>query len=187
MQKDKKTLREEMMAKMAELSAEKRAEISQKLQMALFQTELWDNANTIGVNLSVENEWDTRNIVAEALRTGKRVVVPKTIPETKTLVFFHILDENHIEAGNFGLIEPIVEKTIPVDKNEIDLLIVPGLAFTKEGYRIGHGAGYYDRFLADFIHPTISLVATQQFIESFPIEAFDIPINYIITEEGILA
>lgn len=186
METDKKTFRKQMMAKLARLTDEERHATSAALQTALFQTELWQNAGTIGIYLSMGNEWDTWAIVAEAFKAGKQVVVPKTVPKTKTLVFFQITDENQTEKGNFGLTEPIVEATIPVEKNEIDLLIVPGLIFTKEGYRIGFGGGYYDRYLANFIHTTVSLASNRQVVESFPIESFDIPVNYLITEVGIV-
>lgn len=88
--------------------------------------------------------------------------------------------------GYFGLDEPDVKKTTPVKKDAIDLLIVPGLVFTKKGYRVGFGGGYYDRYLTDFTQPTVSLVHTKQFVEDFPIEPFDIPVQYLVTEKGII-
>ena len=88
--------------------------------------------------------------------------------------------------GNFGISEPDTQKAKEIDKNQIDLLLVPGLIFTRDGYRIGFGGGYYDRFLTDFVQPTVSLASTKQLVDDFPVEPFDIPVNYLLTEEGFV-
>ena len=182
----KKEIRKEMAAAFALIDKQEHEKTSQKLQERLFQSGLWKNAKTIAVYLSIGNEWDTRNIVEQAFIEGKKVAVPKTIPDTKELIFYEIKNFSQTVKGNFGLEEPNIEKTQPIDKDAIELLIVPGLVFTQDGYRVGFGGGYYDRYLTDFIHPTASLVYTMQLIDDFPIEPFDIPVNYLITEKGII-
>lgn len=82
--------------------------------------------------------------------------------------------------SSFGVEEPLVfEKVV---KDEIDLLIVPGLIFSSEGYRIGFGGGYYDRFLKDFQGPTVSLAFGEQIRDDWQPENFDIPVAKIITD-----
>ncbi len=186
MPESKKRFREEMIAAFAQLDKEEHDDISRQLQRRLFQSGLWENAQTIAVYLSMGDEWDTRKIVEKAWSEGKRVVIPKTIPDTKEMIFYTLSDWSQTVKGPFNLEEPNIEKTAAVEKDEIELLIVPGLVFTKEGYRIGFGGGYYDRFLADFVYPTASLVHTNQLVDSFYIEPFDIPVNYLITEQGII-
>lgn len=186
MPESKKKLREEMLAAFAQLSEEEHTEISHQLHQGLFQSGLWENAETVAVYLSVRKEWDTRDIVEQAWADGKKVVIPKTIPDTKEMIFYEILNWSQTVQGPFQLEEPNVRETTAVEKEAIELMIVPGLVFTNEGYRIGFGGGYYDRYLADFIHPTASLVHTNQLTASFYIERFDIPINYLITEQGII-
>lgn len=186
MPESKERFREEMLTSFAQIGEEEHQEISNALQKRLFQSGLWENADTIAVYLSVRNEWDTRKIVEKAWADGKRVAIPKTIPDTKELIFYAITDWSQTVKGPFSLEEPNTEETSVVEKDEIELMLVPGLVFTKEGYRIGFGGGYYDRFLADFIYPTVSLVHTNQLIDSFYIESFDIPVNYMITEQGII-
>lgn len=187
MVESKESIRKAMQAAFSQLDEKRHQDISKQLQTALFQTDLWKNAQTIGTYLSIEKEWDTRNIVGQALKEGKRVAVPKTIPDTKELVFYEMDEWADInEKGYFGLDEPDVTRTRPVEKDALDLLIVPGLVFTTSGYRIGFGGGYYDRYLDDFIHPTVSLVHSKQFVESFPLEAHDIPVQYLVTEHGLL-
>lgn len=186
MPESKKQFRKQMVSAFAQISDEERREISEVLQTRLFASGLWENAETIAVYLSVGNEWDTRKIVEKAWADGKRVAVPKTIPDTKEMIFYALENWSQTVPAPFNLEEPNVEDTVPVTKDEIELMIVPGLVFTKEGYRIGFGGGYYDRYLAGFIHPTASLVHTNQLTESFYIEPFDIPVNYLITEQGII-
>lgn len=187
MVKSKKSIRTAMKAAFAQIDKAEHQKITQQLHEVLFASDLWKNAQIIGTYLSVGGEWDTRAIVAQALTEGKKVAVPKTVHKTKALVFYEMKDWSQIvEDGYFGLDEPDPEVTTPIDKDDINLLLVPGLVFTKNGYRVGFGGGYYDRYLKDFIHPTVSLVHTNQLVDNFPIEPFDIPVHYLVTEEGII-
>jgi 5-formyltetrahydrofolate cyclo-ligase len=81
-----------------------------------------------------------------------------------------------------GLFEPITDETLSVKKNEIDLQIVPGLVFSDEGYRIGFGGGYYDRYMSDYNGATLSLAFVTQTSHKIPVEGHDIPVSKIITE-----
>lgn len=187
MVESKSSIRKAMRTAFSKIDEKEHDDISDELQAVLFASDLWQKSKTIGLYLSVGKEWDTRNIVNRAFEEDKRVAVPKSIHDSKELIFYEITDWSQvIENGYYGLDEPDVEQTHPLDKDDIDLLIVPGLVFTKNGYRVGFGGGYYDRFLTDFIHSTASLVHTKQIVESFPIESFDIPVNYLITEQGII-
>lgn len=175
-----------MLLSLSKLEKTERNEISDQIQQYLFQSDLWRDAQTIGVYLSIGDEWDTREIVKRALEEGRDVVIPKTIPDTKELVFYRITDPSQTVMGHFNLEEPDIEVTESVDKDRIDLLIVPGLVFTENGYRIGFGGGYYDRFLADFVNPTVSILHSSQIVDTFSVEHFDIPVNYLITEKGMI-
>lgn len=186
MVKNKETLRKSMQEKLSELSKKERESISKKLQEKLFQSELWKKADSIGIYLSFGTEWDTREIIKQAWNMNKKIAIPKTIPSKKEMNFYQINDYSEVEKGHMGIEEPIVEKAQYVNKKEIDLLIVPGLIFSEKGYRIGFGGGYYDRFLADFIHPTLSLVWSNQLVESIPINQYDLPVQYILTENGFI-
>ena len=187
MVESKRSIRKAMKTAFTQIDPETHADISNALQTVLFESDLWATARSIGVYLSVGNEWDTRKIVDQALAEGKHVAVPKTIPETKELVFYEMTDWAQInEKGYFGLEEPNTDVTQPMAKDDIELLIVPGLVFTLSGYRIGFGGGFYDRFLVDYIHPTVSLAHSKQFVDSFPMESFDIPVQFLVTEQGIV-
>lgn len=116
----------------------------------------------------------------------EKVCIPKSIHKSRALHFYEIISFQQVEKGYFDLLEPVVSETRRVDNSEIDLMIVPGLAFTRQGYRIGFGGGYYDRFLKDFKHTTVSLLHSNQLVKSFPIETFDMPVQYLVTEKGLM-
>src|SRR5690625_1834034 len=167
-----------MLLSLSKIDETERNEISNQIQQHLFQSDLWRDAQTIGVHLSMGNEWDRREIVGRAFEEGGSVVIPKTIPDTKELVFYRIANLNQTVMGPFNLEEPDVEFTAPVDQDDIDLLIVPGLAPAITRYRIGFGGGYYHRFFANVVPPTVSILHSSQIVDTFAVEHFDIPVHY---------
>ncbi|MBB6448260.1 5,10-methenyltetrahydrofolate synthetase [Geomicrobium halophilum] len=126
-------------------------------------------------------------IMEKGWKQGKKVCVPKCFPAKKELQFYEIDGYHQLEDGFFDLIEPIPEKTDKKNKEEMDVLIVPGLIFDRRGYRIGFGGGYYDRFLSDFPNQTISLASSFQVRATIPACEYDIPVQQIITENEILS
>lgn len=132
-------------------------------------------------------EWDTKAIIESAIKAGKTVCTPKCFPKMRLLKFYQFSTFDELEVVYYNLLEPKAEEANYIEKNEIDLLIVPGVMFDKKGYRIGFGGGYYDRFLTDFTNTTVSLSSIGQLVESLPIEKFDLPVQYVITDQGIIA
>lgn len=186
---DKKELRRSMIRELAEIDDRQRQAISENMQEVLFKSDIWKGAKTIGIYLSFKTEWDTRNIVKRAFKEGKAVALPKTIPGPRRLDFYKIdnlSQTEKIKSGQFYIEEPILGEAVYLDKNDIDLLLVPGLVFSKDGYRIGFGGGYYDRFLTDFINRTVSLASEHQIKELLPIEDHDIPVDYIVSENKLI-
>ncbi|PLR76955.1 5-formyltetrahydrofolate cyclo-ligase [Bacillus sp. V3-13] len=159
---------------------------SYRIATKLFQDRSWLEAKTIGVTISNFPEVDTYQIIRKAWELGKRVVVPKCVPAQKQLIFRTLESFAHLESVFFGLYEPVEELTTPVDGETIDLLIVPGLAFGRSGFRIGFGGGYYDRFLAGYHGETISLAFREQMFEELPVEEHDLPVAKIITETEVI-
>lgn len=181
---DKKKLRNTLQNELKKLSKPEYEHFSYEIAQWLYRDPDWKNADTIGITISKMPEVDTYQIIRKAWEENKRIAVPKCIPETKTMVFRALTAFNELESVYYGLFEPIVELTKEVPKEEIDLMIVPGLGFTKEGYRIGFGGGYYDRYLQDYKGKTLSLAFSLQIVPSLPIEPHDIPVSKIITERG---
>ncbi|MBS4217148.1 5-formyltetrahydrofolate cyclo-ligase [Bacillus sp. FJAT-49711] len=153
----------------------------------LFQSNEWKKTEIIGVTISHFPEVDTWQIIRKGWEEGKKIVIPRCNPAEKKMVFREITSFNQLETVFFGLLEPIEAETNQIINRDIPLLIVPGLVFNREGYRIGFGGGYYDRFLTDFHGATISLCFSLQISDNISIENHDIPVKKIITENEIIS
>jgi 5-formyltetrahydrofolate cyclo-ligase len=183
---DKRILRKRLQQQLSELPRPEYEHYSYEIAQRLFSEESWKQAETIGVTISKVPEVDTFQIIRKAWQENKRIVIPKCYPEDKKMRFRTLTAFNQLESVFYGLLEPIVRQTKEVPKQNIDLLIVPGLAFTRNGYRLGFGGGYYDRFLQDYHGDTLSLAFNLQLVSELPIEKHDIPVKNIInTEETI--
>lgn len=99
--------------------------------------------------------------------------------------FKKISSFNQLESVYYGLLEPVAE-TAKASKEELDALIVPGLAFTKEGYRLGFGGGYYDRFLSNYRGDTLALTYELQLMDELPIEVHDLAVGKLITPSKVI-
>ncbi|ASK63190.1 5-formyltetrahydrofolate cyclo-ligase [Virgibacillus phasianinus] len=183
---EKSKLRNQGIKYLKSLSKEEKISIEEKLTYELVNSDLWKQSSSIGVTISQGFEWDTRGIIETAWKENKLVSVPKCDPVHKKLTFYHLHTYEQLEVVYYNLKEPNPDNSQAIDKNSIELLLVPGLLFNKHGYRIGFGGGYYDRFLADFPNSTASLVSDGQFEHEIPVEKYDLPVNYIVTEQGIL-
>lgn len=183
---NKKEHRTQMLNKLKALSKVEHEQYSYEIASRLFEESIWKEAKTIGVTVSNYPEVDTYQIIRKAWDQQKKVVVPKCHPREKTMSFHEINRFTQLESVYHGLLEPIESKTKKVEAMDIDLLIVPGLLFSSNGFRIGFGGGYYDRFLANFKRNTVSLAFSIQLIDQIPIEKHDIPVSKIITNENIV-
>ncbi len=157
----------------------------------LKETDFYRKADNIMVYITLENENEvsTEPIIDDLFDRGKRIFVPLTVHKTKALIVSELKDlEKDLKVGNFGVMEPKKETTRPVDPSILDLVIVPGVAFDKRGFRIGHGAGYYDRFLPRLSEKTatVSIAFDMQLIDEVPICCHDIAVKYIMTEKRLI-
>ncbi|WP_209125377.1 5-formyltetrahydrofolate cyclo-ligase [Alkalihalobacillus sp. BA299] len=182
---EKKELRSLVKSKLTKMSTEEYKSKSDKIKEHLCSTALWKEANTIAITISKGNEVNTYEIIERAWEEGKTIVAPKTYPETSEMVFFQINDFNDLESTYFQLKEPNVQVCLPYERDRIDLIIVPGVAFDTSGNRLGYGGGYYDRYLVDYQGHTCALAFEQQLIHGIPLEPFDIPVQMIVTEDRV--
>ncbi|WP_181350113.1 5-formyltetrahydrofolate cyclo-ligase [Thalassobacillus sp. CUG 92003] len=183
---DKPGLRTHAKKLLTSYSAVRKHEIEQAIHTRLFESQLWKEADTIGVTIAQDHEWSTTPIIERAWEEGKRIVVPKCLPREKQLDFYHLEHNGQLECVYVGLLEPNPGQSVYVEKHEIDLLLVPGLLFDAEGFRIGHGGGFYDRYLTQYEGVKLSLASQQQIVETLPHESFDIPVDHILTESGFI-
>ncbi|UOB19734.1 5-formyltetrahydrofolate cyclo-ligase [Macrococcus armenti] len=136
------------------------------------------NAKSIGVTLSMAHEFNTRFLIRYAQITGKTIYVPKCDYKSKEMYFTKYTSPEDITVDSFG----IDVMNHDIGKGEApELMIVPGVRFNKNGYRIGYGGGYYDKYLSNYNGYTISLIFDVQ-VGEVVVEQHDIPVQYIITE-----
>ncbi|WP_053367142.1 5-formyltetrahydrofolate cyclo-ligase [Bacillus sp. FJAT-27245] len=181
---EKQNSRQAMMERLKSMADGEYRERSERIASNFFGNPVWEKAQVIGITISRPPEVDTYGIIEKAWREGKRIAVPKCLPATREMQFRYLTDFSQLEKVYYGLLEPIVEQTEHADLNDISLLVVPGLAFTRDGYRLGFGGGYYDRFLARYKGETASLAFNCQIVEQLPIEEHDRPVGLILTEEA---
>ena len=113
----------------------------------IVETEFYKKANVIAVYVSLYCEVDTTKLITKALKDQKTVVVPK-IKDRYNMEFYKIESEEELNAINqFGINEPLGEESSMIDKEQIDVMIIPGICFDKSKNRVGFGKGYYDKYL----------------------------------------
>ena len=116
-------------------------------------------------------------ILEQAIRDGKKVAVPKVYGDT--MKFIYLEDLTQVEKSDMGIPEPVADE--PVAEDQTALVLMPGLAFDKEGHRIGYGGGFYDKFLmAEPNHPTVALCYDFQMYDHLDTEEFDIPVDLVL-------
>ncbi|PDZ03859.1 5-formyltetrahydrofolate cyclo-ligase [Bacillus cereus] len=186
MREEKLRLRKQIIEHMNSLSEERYTTLSEQIAFSLYAQKEWAEAKIIGITLSMENEVNTYPIIEKAWEEGKKVVVPKCNKETRTMSFRQISKFDQLETVYMNLREPIPALTEEVGADDIDLQIVPGVAYTGRGERIGYGGGYYDRYLVHYKGKTLSLAYSFQMVEHIPVEPFDKNVEKIITEKGTM-
>lgn len=174
---DKKAFRREIREKKRAMTEEEIVFRSEKLGQLFLQSEAYRNAKTVYGYMPYNQEVRTVPMLEQALRDGKRVAVPKIYGDT--MKFLYLDDLSKVEKNDMGIPEPIADT--PVAKDKTALVLMPGLAFTKQGDRMGYGGGFYDRFLADEPdHPTLALCYAFQLVDSLPTEEFDVPVDTVL-------
>ena len=176
----KSELRKQVLQEMKSTPQKQKMAMDQALTERFLNHPFYQEARVIATYLSFPHEFQTQGLINQALKDGKKVLIPKTYP--KGFMEFVVYNPQQLKKTSFGLLEPQGDLEV-VDASQIDLIHVPGLAFTKEGYRIGYGGGYYDRYLENFAGQTMSTIYPCQ-IQNFNLEDHDIPVQEVLIYEG---
>lgn len=183
---DKLTLRRYGKDILNSISSHKKTDLESSLYSHLFVSDLWKQSQSIGVTVSQAHEWSTYPIIEKGWEEHKNVSVPKCDPKDKQMQFYHLEGYHQLETVYFGLKEPDPRISKEIKKNEIDLLLVPGLLFSDQGYRIGYGGGFYDRFLHDYDGISVMIASEQQRHNPLPVDQYDQRVDYILSERGMI-
>lgn len=185
----KSGLRRAMRAWRDHLAPEERAAAAAAVAARLARFEPYRRARTVMAYWTMGSELPTEGIVAAALRGRKLVCLPQVLSADLRLVPRRVMDPvSDLVAGYRGILEPDPTRTLEVSLARLDLVLVPGLAFSRQGARLGHGEGYFDRFLAG-LPPRVWRVALAyagQVLDDLPADPWDVPMHAIVTPDGVI-
>lgn len=184
---EKQRLREEHLAAREALSEQERSVLDNRITQKLLATSEYAEATTVLTYVSVSSEVSTRMFIECALRDGKTVAVPRCLPG-HCLEFVAIASLEQLVAAPFNLLEPAKElPAVTEDQKNNSICIVPALLVDTKGYRLGYGAGFYDRFLSTYPGKKICLAYQQNLSRTtLPHAAFDVAVDVVITESEVL-
>lgn len=192
----KQVIRKSMLSRREQLPADTRAAHSAAITERLLQLPEYRQAGTVLGYMNFGSEFESSLWVERVLADGKRLALPKMNRHTNHLDLYWVEDpENQLAAGLWGIREPVVERCERLAApDEVDFALLPGVAFTRDGARLGYGGGFYDKLLMNLNHaggtPRPVLVAAafaMQIVERLPQEATDIKVEWIITEQETIA
>ena len=141
--------------------------------------------STVFTYVSKAIEVDTFGLMEASLRAGKKVAAPRCVPGTYDMEFFYISSAEDLEKGMFGVLEPSPEKCQKVEDFSKGFCVVPGLCFDVQGFRLGYGKGYYDRFLSRFGGFTVGISYSSCVQWNLPHGFYDRPVDVLVTEKYI--
>jgi 5-formyltetrahydrofolate cyclo-ligase len=179
----KKEIRKQALAERDNIPPERRMAMSREIEARLFDLPEFRSAQVVMFFASFRSEVDTETMIRRALRSGKRVILPKVAGKELTLYEIRDFDAD-VETGAWGIPEP--KPLVPAKLEKIDLMIMPGAAFDEQGNRLGYGAGFYDKLLPAFKGATIALAFEAQILSNVPADPHDAPVKKIVTEKRVI-
>lgn len=183
---DKKEIRKKILFIRDTMDKSIRALKDYKIRNSLIQLPEFIYANKILLYASFSSEVDTINLLKYCINTSKIVALPKVDIINNCLNLYKISRLEDLKTGYAGILEPDVPEGQRIFVDELDLIIVPGVAFDEHCNRLGYGKGFYDKLLKNVRKTLIGLAYEEQIIESLIVESHDVKLNKIITDERII-
>jgi len=160
--------------------------LSEEVRRKFFVSDLFLNSRSILFYIQYKNELHTETMIRKSIEMGKTVSAPVTLWQDRELYLTRIIDmDREIEVSRSGIPETHRSFLMPIPIRDIDLIIIPGVAFDTQGNRLGYGGGFYDRLLEKKCANTKTLALAYDFqvLDTLPCEAHDMPIDYLISEK----
>lgn len=164
------------------LSAEDKQEYDNSIEEKFFSSYVYIKTKQVFTYVSTDIEVSTRSLIERALAEGRRVACPRCVDGTRRMEFYYITSMSDLENGAFGVLEPNREKCELVTDFSNGVCVVPGLDFDYDGYRLGYGKGYYDRFLSGYNGFTVGLCYSECVKRRLPHGRFDRHVGLLLTE-----
>ncbi|AGX41373.1 5-formyltetrahydrofolate cyclo-ligase [Clostridium saccharobutylicum] len=189
--KDKKLLRKEVLDRRKDIDKKEKEKMDEIIEEKLYESSYYKNAKNIFIYISYDSEINTRNIINNSLKAGKKIYVPRTEFKTKLMDAVEVTTLDNLTKSSYGILEPSIEESA-IDPNELDLIIVPGVAFDESHGRMGYGAGFYDRYFKRINEKSLKKITKLamaydfQVINKVPMDKDDVPVDCIFTEKRVI-
>jgi 5-formyltetrahydrofolate cyclo-ligase len=187
----KSGIRKKLLELREQLSPDMRAAYSEAISARITKLEIYRQTGTVLGYMNFGAEFASELSIQQVLADGKRLALPRVNRHTNQLDLYWVNDlENQLEPGLWGIREPVVERCERLATlNEVEFALLPGVAFTRNGTRLGYGGGYYDKLLALMTNRPALVAAAfaLQIVEQIPQEATDVKVEWIITEQETIA
>lgn len=167
--------------------AEAKAAADRAICARLFALPEWQAAHTVFLYVSFRSEVDTHVLLAAALESGRRVLVPRVVRPVREIEACEVHSLQDLAPGTWGILEPAHPRRV-AHPQEVDLVVVPGLAFDAQGGRIGYGGGFYDRYLKR-VRPDcvrVGLAYEVQLVPKVPCGPKDARVHLVVTEARVI-
>ena len=180
---EKRALRRKFGTMRQEMSQDDRLEKSRAICKGFLSSMAYVHSDTVLLYYSINSEVDTQELIDTILESGKRLALP-VCRENSEMVFRYINSRDDLVKGFFSALEP-KEGLEEFKEAKHPICVIPAIAFDKEGYRIGYGKGYYDRYLTDPSIVKIGFIYDNLFVDKLPRGRFDLNCDLVITERGV--
>jgi 5-formyltetrahydrofolate cyclo-ligase len=185
MSDDKRALRSELIAARARMTQDERRTGSLAIAERIEELRAFREARLVALYAPLGTEVDASEIARRAASRGQRVVFPRTVPGERRLAFAHC-DAGALVRGPLGALEPPAGSA-EVDLDAIECVVMPGVAFSEDGLRLGRGGGYYDATLARMPRAVrVGLAFDRQIVPALPREPHDAPVDAVVSETRTL-
>ena len=178
----KKEMRNTVRKRQAGLLREYIKYTNEKICCNILSMKEYKNAKAVFCFVGTKDEIDTTEILEEVLKDGKKLFVPKC-RDKGIMDALEIKSLKDLELGAYGIMEP-QSKCLPGEPREIDFAVIPCMSCDKQGHRLGHGGGYYDRFLKGNTFPK-AVICREKLLMEIPTEETDVKMDFVVTEDGI--
>jgi 5-formyltetrahydrofolate cyclo-ligase len=181
----KKNLRQRYRDYRTRLQPQVKSRLDEDILSRVTRLNQYANTDLLLVYVSTPIEVDTRRLIEVALADGKRVAVPRCVPDTRLMEFYEITSLDQLSPGTFGVLEPDPDTATRLPEDPGGMCIVPALCYDEYGYRLGYGKGYYDRFLSGYSGITVGICYAACVRGSLVYGRYDRPVELLVTERYI--
>lgn len=187
----KKQIRRDILKIRRDMNIEIKDSYDKIIEEKFFKSSFYKEAQNIFIYISYDSEINTKRIISRAIKEGKNIYVPRTEFSTKLMNAVKINNFDNLIESRYGILEPKKEEPF-INPNDLDLIVVPGVAFDKNGGRVGYGAGYYDRYFKridnqnKFRVTKFALIYDFQLIDEVPTDEEDVLVDAVLTEKQFI-